>query len=71
MEFSFIEAVDFLIKIHKLFRIGYHPKQKNLMFFIEYYFYGINEAKDLLAQKYQVIGDAIFKDEASNQANDD
>lgn len=57
---EFIHALDFFIKMHKLFRLPYHPKIKNLMYFLEYFAYGIDEAKQLLAQKYQDIGVNIF-----------
>lgn len=60
-EYTFVQVVDFYIKLHKLFRLPYHSKIKNLMFFIEYYVYEIDGAKSFLAKKYQDIGLSIFK----------
>lgn len=60
MEYSFIEAVDLFIKIHKVFQLKYDPKIRNIMYFFEYFVYGIQEAKKLIPKKYQDIGLSIF-----------
>lgn len=60
MEFSFIETVDLFIKIHKVFQLTYDPKIRTLMYFFEYFVYGIEEAKKMISKKYQDIGNVIF-----------
>lgn len=41
------------------------------MFFIEYFVYGIEEAKAALPKKYQDIGNLIFKENDENQNQND
>lgn len=56
MDFTFIDAVDFLFNVHKLFNLPYNPKVKSFMFFLECFVYKMTGARRFVPQRYQAIG---------------
>lgn len=59
MHFTFVEAVDFLLKAHKLFNLEYNPKIKVFMNFIECYVYRMTAARRSVPQRLRSIGKQV------------
>lgn len=61
MDFTFIEAVDFLFKAHKLFNLAYNPKIKVFMHFLECYMFRVTSARRFVPQRYHPIGAQVLE----------
>lgn len=64
--FSFVQAIDFLIKLHHVFNFEYCKETTKMMQFFEYVVYGMQQSKRFLTAKMLEVANLVVEAEHAN-----